>query len=141
MKSIVKFEPFFPLRSDFEKSFFDFFNPAGRIKAGYIEPAVDVVEKDENIVVKAQVPGIPKENIVIEVNADQLTIKGEHKQEKEEKKENFYRQEIQYGSFYRLIDLPADVEKNSAIAALKDGVLEVTLKKSKASSPKKIEIK
>ena len=86
-------------------------------------------------------PGIPKENIVIEVNGDQLTIKGEHKQEKEEKKENFYRQEIQYGSFYRIIDLPSEVEKNEAGASLKDGVLEVTLKKSKTSAPKKIEIK
>ena len=69
------------------------------------------------------------------------TIKGEHKQEKEEKKENFYRQEIQYGSFYRIIDLPSEVDKEKANAELKNGVLEVTLKKSKALSPKKIEIK
>ncbi len=141
MKKIVKFDPFYPLRNEFEKSFFDFFNPVLRTKEGYIEPAVDVVEQDENIVVKAQVPGIPKENIVIEVNGDQLTIKGEHRQEKEEKKENFYRQEIQYGSFYRIIDLPSEVEKNNAAASLKNGVLEVTLKKSKVASPKKIEIK
>ena len=141
MKKIVKFDPFYPIRSEFERNFFDFFNPVARNRAGYIEPAVDVVEQNENIVIKAQVPGIPKENIVIEVNGDQLTIKGEHKQEKEEKKENFYRQEIQYGSFYRIIDLPSEVEKNNAEAALKDGVLEIILKKSKVSAPKKIDIK
>ena len=141
MKKIVKFDPFYPIRSEIEKNFFDFFNPVSRNTAGYIEPAVDVVEQDENIIVKAQVPGIPKENIIIKVNGDQLTIKGEHRQEKEERKENFYRQEIQYGSFYRIIDLPSDVEKNEAGASLKDGVLEVTLKKSKTSAPKKIEIK
>ncbi|MHB8232277.1 MAG: Hsp20/alpha crystallin family protein [bacterium] len=141
MKKIIKYDPFYPIRSEIEKNFYDFFNPVARNTAGYIEPAVDVVEQDENIIVKAQVPGIPKEKIIIEVNGDQLTIKGEHKQEKEEKKENFYRQEIQYGSFYRIIDLPAEVEKNDADALLKDGVLEVTLKKSKVSSPKKIEIK
>lgn len=140
MKSIIKFDPFYPLRSDFEKNFLDFFSPSVRTKAGYIEPAVDVVEQDDNIIVKAQVPGIPKENITIEVNGDQITIKGEHRMEKEEKKENFYRQEIQYGSFYRLIDLPSEVEKNEAAASLKDGLLEVTLKKSKTSAPKKIEI-
>ncbi len=141
MKKLVKFDPFYPIRNEIEKSFFDFFSPAVRNTAGYIEPAVDVVEQDENIIVKAQVPGIPKENIVIEVNGDQLTIKGEHKQEKEEKKENFYRQEIQYGSFYRIIDLPSEADKENANAELKNGVLEVTLKKSKALSPKKIEIK
>ncbi|MFW0884558.1 Hsp20/alpha crystallin family protein [Candidatus Acidulodesulfobacterium sp. H_13] len=141
MKKIVKFDPFYPIRNEFEKSFFDFFNPVIRTKVGYIEPEVDVLEKDENIVVKAQVPGIPKENINIEVNGSQLIIKGEHKQEKEEKKENFYRQEIQYGSFYRIIDLPAEAEKQSATASLKNGELEIVLKKSIASSPKKIEIK
>lgn len=141
MKKIVKFDPFYPIRSELEKSFFDFFSPAVRNMAGYIEPAVDVVEQDDNVVVKAQVPGILKENISIEVNGDQLTIKGEHKQEKEEKKENFYRQEIQYGSFYRIIDLPSEVDKENANAELKNGVIEITLKKSKALSPKKIEIK
>lgn len=141
MKKIVKFDPFYPIRSEFEKSFFDFFNPVTRTKVGYIEPEVDVLEKDEDILVKAQVPGIPKENINIEVNGNQLIIKGEHKQEKEEKRENFYRQEIQYGSFYRIIDLPAEAEKQSATASLKNGELEIVLKKSVASSPKKIEIK
>ncbi len=141
MKKIVKFDPFYPIRSEFEKSFFDFFNPVTRTKVGYIEPEVDVLEKDEDIIVKAQVPGIPKENINIEVNGNQLIIKGEHKQEKEEKRENFYRQEIQYGSFYRIIDLPAEAEKQSATASLKNGELEIVLKKSVASSPKKIEIK
>ncbi|HEC25501.1 MAG TPA: Hsp20/alpha crystallin family protein [bacterium] len=141
MKNIVKFDPFYPIRNEFEKSFFDFFNPVIRTKVGYIEPEVDVLEKDENIIVKAQVPGIPKENINIEVNEKQLIIKGEHKQEKEEKRENFYRKEIQYGSFYRIIDLPAEAEKQSATASLKNGELEIVLKKSAASSPKKIEIK
>ncbi len=138
---VVRWEPFYPLRSDFEKSFYDFFAPAARTKAGFIEPAVDIIEKDENIIVKAQVPGIPKEDIKLEVQGDQLTIKGENKQEKEEKKENYYRQEILYGSFYRLIDLPAEVEKENIKATLKDGVLEIALKKSKALKPVKIEIK
>lgn len=140
MKRIISFNPFFPVRRDIERDFPDFFNLSVRNTAGYIEPAVDVVEKGENIIVKAQVPGVPKENITVEVHGNQLTIKGEHREEKEEKKENFYRQEIQYGSFYRIIDLPSEVEKNNASASMKDGMLEIELKKSKGSSPKKIEI-
>jgi HSP20 family protein len=89
---VVRWDPFYPLRSEFEKSFYDFLNPALRNKPGFIEPPVDIIENDENITVKSQVPGIPKENIKLEINGEQLTIKGEHKQEKEEKKENYYHQ-------------------------------------------------
>jgi HSP20 family protein len=108
----------------------------------FIEPAVEVSETDEAVVVKAQVPGIQKDQLEVEITADGLTLKGEVKEEKEEKKKNYHRREIHYGAFLRTVPFPVAVESDKATAALKDGVLQVTIPKSAPtkSKPVKVEV-
>lgn len=146
MANISWWDPVYnDVRNDVGKIFSEFMPSTMKrfwgLTPGVGEPAVDVIEKDDLIVVKASIPGVNKEDIKLEVHKNVLIIKGEHKVEKEEKKEDYYRKEIQCGSFYRSVELPSDVESESADAVLKDGILEVTLKKVAVPKPIKIEIK
>jgi HSP20 family protein len=144
MANVSIWDPVSNIRSDFEKLFSDFFpTSVKRIwgEPGLMEPAVDVLEKENMIIVKAELPGVSKDEIKIEVHENRLILKGKHKTEKEEKKEDFYRKEIECGSFYRSIELPSDVEASSAKASMKDGILEVTLKKAAEAKPIAIEVK
>jgi HSP20 family protein len=104
-------------------------------------PSVDVSETANEVVVKAEVPGMDAKDIDITITGDILTIRGERKQEKEEKDENFHCIERSYGAFSRSIRLPAEVEKDKVDAAYKDGVLKITMSKTKKASQKKIEVK
>lgn len=104
-------------------------------------PSVDVSETAKKVVVKAEVPGMDAKDIDITVTGDLVTIRGERKQEKEEKEENFHRIERSYGAFSRSIRLPAEVETDKVDAAYKDGVLKITMSKTKKASAKKIEVK
>jgi len=104
-------------------------------------PVVDVVENADSVTVKAELPGIDPKDVDISVSGDTLTIKGEKKEEKEEKGKSFYRVERTYGSFCRSISLPTGVEADKAKADYKDGVLSVTLPKSEKVKAKKIPIK
>ena len=90
-------------------------------------PAVEVFERNGAFVVRAELPGLTKENIKISVLPDELTIEGERKLEKEEKKEGFYRTERSYGAFYRRIPIPEHVKAEAAKATFKDGVLQVEM--------------
>jgi HSP20 family protein len=101
-------------------------------------PAVDVFEKDDKFVVKAEFPGVKEEDIDVSVVGDTLNIKGEKKTESEVKEEDYYRSERTYGSFYRSIPLPSTVDADKIEASFEDGVLEVTLPKSAEIKPKKI---
>lgn len=93
-------------------------------------PQVDVVETDTTIQVTAELPGMKQEDIELTLVHDILTIKGEKKEEKEEKKRDYYRIERKYGSFSRSIPLPSDVVDNEKVeAAFADGVLTITLPK------------
>jgi hypothetical protein len=85
--------------------------------------------------VKLEVPGVDKDQITISVTDDVLTVRGEVRKESEEKKKNFYRQEIRYGSFERILGLPAEVDGAKAAAKLKNGLLEITLPKAKRGAP------
>jgi len=104
-------------------------------------PAVDVSETDEAVVVRADVPGLAPEDLEINLSGNLLTIKGEKKQEREEKKENFYRMERVYGSFVRSIELPAEVEAEKVEAVYKNGVLKIVLPKKAEAKGKAIKIK
>lgn len=145
MANISIWDPVYTIRDDFEKLFSDFFPASIKRMWGYepgrIEPAVDIIEKEDMITVKAELPGVSKDEVKLEVHENKLAIKGEHKTEKEEKKEDFYRKEIELGSFYRCIELPSDVEAESAVANMKDGILEVSLKKVAPAKPIAIEVK
>jgi HSP20 family protein len=103
-------------------------------------PAVDMYDKADEIVVKAEVPGIDKKNIKISVSGNILTIKGEMKKEEEVKEEDYYFSERSYGSFSRSLTLPAKVVESKISAEFKDGILEVHLPKASESKPKEIRV-
>ena len=91
-------------------------------------PAIEVLERNDKFVVRVDLPGMKKEDLKIEVTHDELTIEGERKTETEEKKEQgFYRTERTYGSFYRRIGIPEHVKAEDAVAAFKNGVLEIEM--------------
>ena len=90
-------------------------------------PAVEVFHRNNELVVRADLPGLSKDDVKVEVTQDGLTIQGERKQEHEEESEGVYRSERSYGSFYRMIPLPESAMTDQAKARFKDGVLEVTM--------------
>jgi HSP20 family protein len=104
-------------------------------------PSLDVSETKNNIVLKAEAPGMDAKDIDISLARDILTIKGEKKQEKEEKDENYHRIERNYGSFSRSVRLPQEVQSDKIKANYKDGVLKITLPKSEEAKAKEIKIK
>ena len=104
-------------------------------------PAVDVIRRDEEIVIRADMPGIKPDEVKIEVEDDVLTVSGEHQEEKEEKKDNFLRRERSYGSFSRSLSLPPGVDAEAIEANSKDGMLEVTVPLPKEKQKKAVEIK
>ena len=103
-------------------------------------PSVDIVEKDNNIIVRAEIPGIEKNDIEVTLSGDNLTIKGKSKHETKETTEDFHRCEISTGSFSRTLTLPSDVNGEKVKARFSNGLLEVTLPKVESSSRNKIEI-
>ena len=103
-------------------------------------PAVDVFEKEDKFVVKAELPGMKEDDINVSVVGDTLSIKGEKKTETEIKDEDYYRCERSYGTFYRSIPIPSNVDANKIEASFDDGVLEVALPKSAKIKPKKIAV-
>lgn len=106
-------------------------------------PAVDVSETDDAYVVEADIPGMRKEDIKIEVENDVLTIRGERKSEKEEKdeKKGYHRVERRMGAFVRSLRVPGGVKAEDVSAKFQDGVLKVTLPKPEESKPKLITVK
>ena len=106
----------------------------------FITPCVDMEETDKEIVVRAEMPGIDPKEINLSISGNNLVIKGERKQEKEERKKNYHIMECSYGSFYRSIPLPVDVDESKISAEYKKGILTVTLPKSEKVLPKQIKI-
>ena len=104
-------------------------------------PPFDVSETENEIIVKAELPGVDVKDIDIALTDGLLTIKGERKLEKEDKKENYHRIERQFGSFSRSLNLGTRVKADGIEAAYKDGILTVTLPKVEESKPKKIDVK
>ncbi|OFV96392.1 MAG: hypothetical protein A3F68_10355 [Acidobacteria bacterium RIFCSPLOWO2_12_FULL_54_10] len=104
-------------------------------------PAVDVVDRKDEVVLRADLPGLTEKDIDLTFEDGNLIIRGERKEEKETKEENFYCSERWFGSFSRTMPLPASVEAEKINATFKEGVLEVHIPKSKEAKGKKIEIK
>jgi HSP20 family protein len=103
-------------------------------------PKVDVVDREAEIVVRAEVPGVKKEDIEVSVSGDVLTIKGESKHEEKEEKGDYWRSEITRGSFSRTLQLPAAVDEDKVKAEMKDGLLQLTLPKIEKAKRKTIRI-
>jgi HSP20 family protein len=106
-----------------------------------ISPSVDVFEEGEDLVVKAELPGIKKEDIDIRLTDGMITISGEKKKEDEIKRKDYYKWERSYGSFCRSFELPAEVQKDKVKSTFKDGVLEIRMPKSKEAIQKEVKIK
>ena len=104
-------------------------------------PRVDIVETEKEFIIKAEIPDVKKEEVKITVDNGVLSIKGERKQEKEEKGKKFHRVERYYGSFTRSFTLPDNVDETKVEASFKDGMLNLQIPKSKKSNPKAIEVK
>ena len=102
---------------------------------------IDMVEKDDEVLVITSVPGVKPEDIDISVTGDTLTIKGETKMEEEVKKENLIRQERRYGAFSRSVALPTGLDTDKAEATFKDGVLTLRFPKREEVRPKTIKVK
>lgn len=105
-----------------------------------LSPSLDVSETKDNIVVKAEVPGIEPKDIDISLTGDVLNIKGEKKQEKEEKDEDYQRTERSYGAFTRSVRLHQEVQSDKIEANYRNGVLKITLPKSEEAKKKEIKI-
>ena len=103
-------------------------------------PAVDIEETKDNLIVRADLQGLNKEEIAVSVREGSLTLKGGKKVEQEVKEENYVRQERAYGSFYRTIPLPSEVDVTKAKAVYKNGVLELTLPKKEEAKSKEVDI-
>jgi HSP20 family protein len=103
---------------------------------GLWSPEVEIFERGKNIVVRADLPGLTKDDVNVEVADDGITIEGERKNENQEKGEGYYRSERTYGKFYRRVPLPDGVKAEDAQATFREGVLEVTLPAAKRE-PKK----
>jgi len=105
-------------------------------------PQIEVRQNNEQFTVRADLPGLTKDDVKVEVTNDFLMISGERKEEKEEKREDFYRSERSYGSFYRQIPLPEGAKTENAAATFVNGVLEITIPAPKVAAPtRKVEIK
>jgi HSP20 family protein len=103
-------------------------------------PNIDIVDRDTEIIVKAEIPGIDKKDLEINVSDSSITIKGETKSETREEKDNVIHSEIHKGSFLRTVPLPCQVDASAAKANFKDGILNLTLPKTNDGGSRRIEV-
>ena len=143
------FNPFSLMRrfsEDMEQLFdeFGFGRPAPR---GFDQmaawtPQVEVLQRDKELVIRAELPGINKDNVKVELRDDSIVLSGERQEERKEEREGFLRTERSYGSFYRELPLPPGVDTSKATATFRDGVLEITMPSSEGEGRvRQLEIK
>jgi HSP20 family protein len=131
------------LRREIDRLFeepFGFLAPSTSFFEGWT-PAVDIYEDKDKFTVRAELPGMKKEDISVSLDGDTLTISGERKQEEEKKEGEEYRTERFFGRFQRSITLPAPVQTDKIEASYKDGILTITLPKAEEAKPKQIAVK
>lgn len=129
-----------PFRSLFDRFFHD--APEGwRSLQTFTTPQVDITETAGEYRVHAELPGVSKDDVAVELEHGILTIRGEKKSQRDEKLEKGRRLECSYGAFSRSFTLPQDADADQIAAKFKDGVLDVTIKRSAASKPKQVAIK
>lgn len=142
-------DPFRGFQREMNRLFDDFFNdfpltlrPGERgLAAAGFSPRVDVSETDKEVKVTAELPGMDEKDITVEMDDAAITIRGEKKEEKEEKGKNWYTREQSYGSFHRIVPLPASVEGEKANAKFKKGILTITVPKREDEQAKRKAIK
>jgi HSP20 family protein len=145
--TIVRWEPFRELSSlqtEMNRLFNAAFEGSGggspAAAARRWTPAMDLLETDEQFVLRADLPGLSEDDVSIELEDNILTVSGERKAEHEEKREGFYRMERSYGAFSRSLTLPKGVDPEAVTAAFDRGVLEVRVPKPEQRKPRRISI-
>jgi len=103
-------------------------------------PVIDIIDREHEVLVRAQIPGVDKDNLEVSMNENSVTIRGQSKHEEEEKDGEYFRRESSYGEFSRTVGLPAEVDADSAKAKFKDGVLEVMIQKLERAKRRSVEI-
>ena len=142
-------DPFRGFQREMNRLFDDFLNdvplalrPGERgLAAGGFNPRVDVSETDKEVRVSAEMPGMDEKDITVEMDDAAITIRGEKKEEKEEKGKNWYTREQSYGAFHRIVPLPTSVDGEKANAKFKNGVLTITVPKREEEQAKRKAIK
>jgi len=132
--NLVRFDPFTAMR-DFER----LFEESGRTSTRWM-PRVDVLDQDNDLVVRSEVPGVDPESIDVTVEGGTLTIKGTRNFETDEDMANYHRREIFEGSFERTILLPEGINPEGVTAASKDGILEISIPKRPEVLPRKVTV-
>lgn len=144
--AIVRWEPFRDLMTtqrEFDRLFKEAFSPIfgeGELSTRTWAPPVDIYENENDIVLKAELPGVEPRDVEVRVEDSTLYLKGERKFEKETKEENYHRVERSYGSFARSFSLPNSISADKVKAEYKDGLLTLTLPKREEAKPKTIKI-
>ena len=141
-RDLVPFRQFERTRRNFDQLWDSLFGRGleGRVGGEWL-PSLDLAETDNELVVKAELPGMDPKDIDISLSDGMLTIKGEKKQEKEEKKSDYHFVERSYGAFTRSIQLPKQVQREKINASYKNGLLRITLPKSEEAKKKEVKIK
>jgi HSP20 family protein len=139
LRSLLTTDPVFLFQNRFNRLFDPFLEEA--LPLTNWVPACDIYETDKDIVVKAELPGLKKEEVFVSIENNVLMLRGERKFTDEVKRENFHRVERTYGEFIRSFTLPAFVDTSKILAEFKDGILMVTLPKREEAKPKQIEVK
>jgi len=118
----------------------EFFSKTSDYRNGNFVPSVDISETDKEFEISAQLPGMKKDDIIVDLENGRLTLSGERKFEKEEEGKNYHRVETQFGKFSRSFYLPDSIDEDSIKATYKDGVLNITIAKNKEKVRKQIKI-
>lgn len=135
----------FSMQGELNRIFDRFFNHGAAddndLRASAWYPSVDVTERDDAYILKAELPGVSKSDVKITLKDNLLTIHGEKKKESEEKDKNYFRTERHYGTFQRTFTLPSKVRGEKIEANFIDGVLTIEIPKAEEAKPKEIEVK
>lgn len=138
-KSLSPIRDVFDLQEEVNRLFDDFFLPSG-VRDFSFMPQVDISENNNQIKVKADLPGVTEKDIELTLENNILTIRGKREEEKETKEDNYYSRERIYGTFMRQVQIPKRVNPDSVKAKFKNGVLEVVMDKAEEEKSKKIAI-
>jgi HSP20 family protein len=144
MSNLIRFEPMremITLREAMDRLFNDAFTPSDGASDGWQAPAVDLYQTDNEVVVKAALPGLKADDVQISITGDILSLKGEFKQENETKEKAYHLREQRYGAFERTFALPTAVVSDKAKAEFENGILNITLPKAEEVKPKMITVK
>ncbi len=124
----------------FDDSFFPALSLDDDTSLGSWKPVVDIYENEDTVVVKAELPGVDKKDIKVDLKDGVLTLTGERSHEKEVEKENYCRKERAFGRFHRSFTVPTEIDPDKIKAEFKDGVLTVEIPKPEEQKPKKITV-